>query len=237
MTPLAEALESAVAFLQRYVAFRSEAAARTIALWVATAIVIGKLDLIPQLLLISPEMRSGKTRTLEVIELLLGGDSKVIRAVDMSPAAMYRTVHENEQVVLIFDEIDTQMSGPGSRTPKAESIRTIFNGSHRRGSTVVRVDGPKFETKRFSIFCPKVAAGILPPEGFAPTFMDRSIAITLFSRTADQPIDRFRFKLAEPPGLAISEHHKVDLRLLLGADETQLELSGCTLGPEMTRLQ
>ena len=224
MTPLGQALDATVVFLERFVAFRSQCAARTIALWIGAAHVVRKLDVMPQLLLVSPEMRSGKTRTLEVVELMLGGDSKVIRAVDMSPAAMYRTVHKDEEVVLIFDEIDALLSGPQSRTPKAESVRAILNGGHRRGTTVLRIDGPKFEVKKFNIFSPKVLAGILPPEGFAPTFMDRSIAISLFSRTADQPIEKFRIRNTAPEGLAISDQLELALQDFAFPDGFVLEL-------------
>jgi len=72
-------LDDVRSFIARFVAFPSSAALDAVALWVAHAHLIAAGENSPRLALLSPEPGSGKTRTLEVLELLV-------------PAPMFRPV-------------------------------------------------------------------------------------------------------------------------------------------------
>ena len=64
-------VDAVAATLTRYVAFPSEHARDAVALWIVHTHVAGSFDSTPRLALLSPEPQSGKTRTLEVAELLV----------------------------------------------------------------------------------------------------------------------------------------------------------------------
>ncbi len=64
-------LDDVETFLRRFVAFPSESAAVAVTLWAAHAHVVHGGENSPRLALLSPEPGSGKTRVLEVLELLV----------------------------------------------------------------------------------------------------------------------------------------------------------------------
>ena len=63
-------LHAIAAFLGKYVAFPSQEATDAVALWTAHTHALDAFESTPRLALLSPEKQSGKTRTLEVLELL-----------------------------------------------------------------------------------------------------------------------------------------------------------------------
>src|SRR5687768_14212703 len=66
------------ALLCRYVAFPSEHEPTAIALWIAHAQLVDRFETSPLLAVTSAEMRSGKTRVLEILELLVPNPYRVI---------------------------------------------------------------------------------------------------------------------------------------------------------------
>ena len=58
-------------FVTRYVVFPSEHEPVAVALWVAHAHIVDRFETSPILAVTSAEMRSGKTRVLDVLELLV----------------------------------------------------------------------------------------------------------------------------------------------------------------------
>jgi hypothetical protein len=178
-------LERVLEFTRRYVVFRSDAQAVAVALWVAHTHAATAADVTPYLAVTSPEKRSGKTRLLEVLELLV---PQPLRAASISEAALFRTVDEGGGVLLL-DETDAIFS------PKTnhEDLRKLINAGYRRGALVARCEpaGKAIVTRRFEAFCPKVLAGI----GQLPdTVADRSIPIRLQRRAPGERVDRFRYR-------------------------------------------
>ena len=57
----------------RYVAFPSAAAAVAVTLWAAHTHLVGQFESTPRLALLSPEKQCGKSRTLELLELVCAG--------------------------------------------------------------------------------------------------------------------------------------------------------------------
>jgi Protein of unknown function (DUF3631) len=174
-------------FLRRYVVFPVSDHAVAIALWVAHTHALAAADVTPYLALTSPEKRSGKTRTLEALELLV---PQPLRAASISEAALFRTIDEGG-AVLLLDETDAIFS------PKTnhEDLRKLINAGYRRGAVVARCEpaGKQIVTRRFEAFCPKVLAGI----GDLPdTVADRSIPIRLHRRAPGEEVARFRFREA-----------------------------------------
>jgi hypothetical protein len=92
-------------FLSRFVVYPSEHAKIAHALWVAHAHLMGAWESTPRIAFLSPEPGSGKTRAMEVTELLVPNP---VAAVNVTPAYLFRKVgSENGPPTILFDEIDT----------------------------------------------------------------------------------------------------------------------------------
>jgi hypothetical protein len=95
---------------------------------------------------------------------------------------VFRVV-EVARPTLLVDEADTFL--PGN-----DELRGVLNSGHRRGGSVIRVVGEAMEVREFSTFAPAAIAMI----GHLPgTLADRSIAISLKRKRADEPVDSFRY--------------------------------------------
>jgi 5S rRNA maturation endonuclease (ribonuclease M5) len=96
-------LDQVADLLARYIAFPSPAARDAVALWAAHCHAVTAFESTARLALLSAEKGSGKTRTLEVLELLV---PRPMHAVNATAAAVFRAV-EAHQPTLLFDEADS----------------------------------------------------------------------------------------------------------------------------------
>src|SRR5262249_42932577 len=92
--------------LSRFTIYPTEHAAVAHVLWIGHTHLMGAWDSTPRIAFLSPEPASGKTRALEVTELLVPSP---VEAVNVSPAYLFRKVGQQEQggCTILFDEIDT----------------------------------------------------------------------------------------------------------------------------------
>jgi hypothetical protein len=188
-------LDEVAGFVSGFVAFPRPEYSSVVALWVAHAHAIVGFESTPRLAVLSPEKQSGKTRLLEVIELLV---PRPMLAVNCSAAALYRTVDASQRTVLL-DEVDT-IYGP--KSGDHEELRSLLNAGHRRGAIVPRCgrDGTKFTLEQFQVFAAVVLAGI----GDLPdTVMDRAIILRMRRRAKSEKVEPFRRRLAEQDGKAL----------------------------------
>jgi hypothetical protein len=171
-------------FVHLYVVF-SKPQAVVVPLWTAHTWVIDALETTPYLWLRSAVKQSGKTRTLEVLELLVHTPWLTART---TPAALVRKIHQ-ETPTLLLDETDAAFN---SGDEYSETLRGVLNSGHRRGGqvSVCVGQGGAITVQDFSTFCPKALAGlsVLPD-----TVADRSIPIMLKRRNKlTEPVERFR---------------------------------------------
>ena len=125
----ADLLDWVVTFTGRYVAYPSDAAHRAHALWIAHTFRMDLWDSTPRLAFLSPEPGSGKTRALEVTELLV---PRPILAVDCTPAYLFRKVaDEGELPTVLHDEIDTVF---GPKVRDNEGVREMPQRRAPQGS-------------------------------------------------------------------------------------------------------
>jgi hypothetical protein len=89
-------------FITRHVYFASPEAATLCALWVAHTHAFEAASVTPYLAITSPEKGSGKTRLLEVLELLV---REPWMLASISASALFRLV-ASEKVTLLIDETD-----------------------------------------------------------------------------------------------------------------------------------
>ncbi|MGH2760454.1 MAG: DUF3631 domain-containing protein [Actinomycetota bacterium] len=192
---LRDLLSEVEAFIRRFVVLTS-AQSTALALWVVHTHVVDASEATPYIAVTSPERRSGKTRLLEVLELLV---PRPLRVANVSEAALFRTIAD-ERATLLLDEGDAIFNAKNDH----EDLRALINSGYRRGAVVLRceVQGKKITPCRYDAYGPKVIAAI----GRLPdTIADRSIPIRLQRKHRGEPIERFRLRLVRPQGEALSD--------------------------------
>lgn len=186
-------LSDVAQFLGQYVAFPSTEARDAAALWAAHTHVIDAFETTPRLSISSPEKQSGKTRVLEVLELVV---ARPLSVVNVSVSALFRSI-DVAPPTLLWDEVDALFRG--GNDPSREDLRALLNAGYRRGNQVLRCVGlgANLRVQAFLTFAPVALAGI----GELPdTVADRSIHITMRRRRPDEPVRKFRIREAKPEG-------------------------------------
>jgi hypothetical protein len=188
-----------VAQVERYVVLPTDHAATAVALWVAHTWALDGAHATPYMLVVSPQKRSGKSRLLEILGLLVRTPWYIAAA---SEAAMFRKISA-ERPTLLLDEIDAIF---GAATERTEPLRAVLNAGNRPGAAVARCvgDGANQQVVDFSVYCAKVLAGI--DTGRVPdTIVDRSIRIAMKRKTQAEPVARFRHRYADEETRPIRE--------------------------------
>jgi hypothetical protein len=188
--PLAEILDAIHGFLGRFVIYPSKEAHDAHVLWIAHTHCMDAWESTPRIAFLSPEPASGKTRALEVSELLV---PNAVEAVNVSPAYIFRKVgdQENGLPTILFDEIDTVF---GPKAKENEDVRALLNAGHRRGAVVGRcvAHGKKQVPEEISAFCAVALAGL----GWLPdTILSRSIIVRMRRRAAHEKVTPFRRRI------------------------------------------
>lgn len=176
--------------LSRFVVLPGEAAKTAIALFVLHTWAFEAAHATPYMVIVSPEKQSGKTRLLEVLELLV---REHWRTASTTEAALFRKI-EQDRPTLLLDEIDAIF---GSNSERTEPLRAALNAGNRRGAKATRVvgQGAKMEARDFSVFCPKVLAGI--DTGRLPeTIQDRAVTLHMKRRRDGEHVERLRWRVA-----------------------------------------
>jgi hypothetical protein len=175
------------AFVRRYVVLTAEQEV-AVTLWTLHTWAIEAADLSPYLSVSSAVMRTGKTRLLETVELLV---RKPWRVVQPSEAVLFRKLGQGD-TTLLFDEVDAVF---GKNVSDAqEGIRAVLNCGFQRGATIPRCIDHGREIEEFAVFGAKLLAGIgLPP----PTVRDRSFVIEMKRKKKTEAVSRFRRRDAE----------------------------------------
>lgn len=207
-------LDRVEAFLSRFVAYPSEAARVASVLWAAHTHALDAFDHTPRLAYLSPEPGSGKTRALEVLELLT---PNAVHAVNATPAYLFRKIADQDnRPTILFDEADT-VFGPRSAKDN-EDLRGVLNAGHARGAIAGRcvVKGKTVETEDLPAFAAVALAGL----GDLPdTVMTRAVVVRMRRRAPHEQIEPYRRRVHGAEG--------EDLRALLaewvGSVRDQLE--------------
>jgi Protein of unknown function (DUF3631) len=184
--PLAETLDRVHAFLGRFVVYPSPEAHVAHVLWIAHTHCMRAWESTPRIAFLSPEPASGKTRALEVSELMV---PNAVEAVNVSPAYLFRKVGDDgAKPTVLFDEIDAVF---GPKAKDNEDVRALLNAGHRRGAYVGRcvVHGKIVKTEEIEAFCAVALAGL----GWLPdTLLTRSVIVRMRRRGPDERVSPFR---------------------------------------------
>jgi hypothetical protein len=182
-------LKNVYDFLGRFVSYPSEHDRTAHALWCVHAHLMHLWDSTPRIAFLSPEPASGKSRALEVTELLV---PRPVMAVNVSPAYLFRKVgSEDGRPTILFDEIDTVL---GPKAKENEELRGLLNAGHRKDAVTGRcvVHGKTVATEDIPAYAAVALAGL----GWLPdTTMSRSIVIHMRRRHAGERIEPFRRRI------------------------------------------
>jgi hypothetical protein len=182
----AELLDRVYEFLGRFIVYPDHHAHVAHALWIAHCHLMDCFETTPRLAFLSPEPSSGKTRALEITELLVPSP---VLATNVSPAYLIRRIGAEDGVTILFDEIDT-VFGPRAKDAN-EDVRALLNAGYRRGAVVGRcvMHGATAVTEELPSFAPAALAGL----GRLPdTVLSRSIVIRMQRRAPDEHVIPYR---------------------------------------------
>jgi hypothetical protein len=182
----AELLDRVYEFLGRFIVYPDRHAHVVHVLWIAHCHLINCFETTPRLAFLSPEPISGKTRALEVTELLVPSP---VLATNVSRAYLVRRIAAKEGVTVLFDEVDA-VFGPRAKDAN-EDIRALLNAGYRRGAVVGRcvMQGSIAVTEELPSFAPVALAGL----GRLPdTILTRSIVVWMQRRAPDEPVTPYR---------------------------------------------
>lgn len=192
-------LDDIEAFLRRFVAYPSEHARTAHVLWVAHTHLMDAWDSTPRIAFLSQEPGSGKSRALEVSELLVPNP---VQAVNVTPAYLFRKIgSEDGAPTVLYDEIDCVF---GPKAKENEEVRGLLNAGHRRGAVAGRcvVRGKTVFTEEIPAYCAVALAGL----GDLPdTILTRSVIIRMRRRAPNEQVEPFRRRVHEHDGHALRD--------------------------------
>jgi hypothetical protein len=175
-------------FLGRFVAYPSEHAQVAHALWCVHTHLMEKWESTPRLAFLSAEPASGKTRALEITELLVPNP---VAAVNVSASYLFRKVGTGDGATILYDEIDTVL---GPKAKENEEIRGLLNAGHRRSGVAGRcvVRGKNIETEEIPAYSAVALAGL----GWLPdTLLSRSVIIRMRRRHGGEAVEPYRRRI------------------------------------------
>jgi hypothetical protein len=158
------------------------------------------LESTPRIAFLSPEPGSGKSRALEISELLV---PLPVEAINVTPTYLFRKVGSEEgRPTILYDEIDT-VFGPKAKDNN-EEIRGLLNAGHRRhgvaGRCVVR--GNKVFTEEIPAYCAVALAGL----GDLPdTILSRCVIVRMRRRAPNEIVEPYRRRVHQAAGDELRE--------------------------------
>ena len=187
------------AFLGNFIAYPSSHAHTAHALWVVHTHMMDAWESTPRIAFLSPEPGSGKTRALEISELLV---PRPVQAINVTPAYLFRKVGADEGLpTILFDEIDTVF---GPKAKDNEEVRALLNAGHRRGAVAGRcvAHGALIMTEELPAFCAVALAGI----GHLPdTISSRAVMIRMRRRAPNEVVCPYRPREHAAQGKALRD--------------------------------
>lgn len=179
-------LDESRAFIRTFCAFPDAHCLNAVTLWAAHAHLVCRFHTSPRLALLSPEPASGKTRVLEILELLVPDPMFSLNA---SSAAIFRMLAD-KQITLLIDECDAIWRQAG-KDDHNEDLRALLNAGYKRGATIPRCVGPKHDVMNFTVFaaCALAGLGDLPD-----TLMSRAVIIRMRRRAKGEDVEPFRHR-------------------------------------------
>ena len=158
--------------------FKSEYALTAVTLWVIYTHVWPQFQVMPYLGIVSPLHRCGKTRLLELLQLLSSNAKRT--GPSLTEATLFRMISA-KRMTLLIDEAEKLLN---AKSDTAKLVQAIINMGYEAGGVVDRLvqkGGKEWVSMEFPVACPKAitSIGALPEQ-----IADRCIPIALERRPA-----------------------------------------------------
>ena len=190
---LNELLNDIRTFIKRYLVLR-DYEIDILTVWAVHTFCIEAFDYTPYLAITSATPSAGKTRVLEVLDLLIddGTHQKSWLTASTTKAVLVRKI-DSLHPVLLLDETDGAFTG---NQEYAAALRSILNSGYSRRSGIASLCvGAQHDWKDFETFCCKAFAGIghahLPD-----TILTRSIPIEMKRKKRNEAVEKMRHREA-----------------------------------------
>lgn len=194
----AAVLDEALKVVNKYCVLPSIEAGHAVVLWCAATHALPSLPAAPRLAVTSAVKRSGKTRTLDMVE---GLSYSPLATMNATPAAVFRSLDVEHPPTLVFDEVDA-IFGSKRVAENNEDLRALLNSGFQRGKDALRCVGPHQTPTLFPTFSMAALAGI----GQLPdTISDRAVNIRMKRRKHGESVDPFRERRDRPQLEAVRE--------------------------------
>jgi len=176
----ATVIDNVADFLRRFVFLENTSLYLLISLWIVSTHRYEVFDYAGYIFAYSVEPASGKSRLLEVLDLLVYKSSGIITS--PTEAVVFRTAHDATQLV---DELDSLVN--------IDYLRSVLNSGFQKGNKVIRMVQIKnrYVPKEFPIFAPRALAGI-NKRILTQTTLDRTFAIEMVRQTKKEKREKFR---------------------------------------------
>ena len=177
-------------FVRRFLILPSESDYTVFTLWITHTYFMDKLKTTPRLALISPEFGCGKSRALEVLQILCNWGLKLDH---QTRSYLMRKVEDitsknGKPPTLLIDEIDSVFRAKNDEC--SEALRAFANTGYRWGGVYGITEGDRKKTPtEFKTFAPMALAG--KGEVVPESVMTRAIIIRLQKRMGVEHVEDF----------------------------------------------
>lgn len=177
-------IDQVALFMERFVLLPDPSMYRLLASWVVATRLYHRFEYIAYVFAHSAEPQSGKSRLLEVLDLLVSNSSGILIA--PTEAVLYRTADSTQ----LFDEVDSWKN--------RDALRGVLNAGFRNGGFVVRMREREgdYEAQRLHVYGPRALAG-LGPHILDQTTLDRTLMLVMQSQRREERRERLN-KRVEP---------------------------------------
>jgi hypothetical protein len=176
-------IEKVEQFVRRFVFFKDDSLYRLVALWIVATHLHSAFEYTGYLFAYSARPQSGKSRLLEVLDLLVLNSSGIL--ISPTEAVLFHTASGGTQ---LLDEVDSWS--------ERDTLRSVLNAGFRRGNTVPRMSKTEtegYDLKRFPVYGPRALAGIgqkILPE----TTRDRTFMLEMLPQKPEERREQFRVR-------------------------------------------
>lgn len=184
-------LNAILKFIKRFVVLPNEEDYFIFVLWITHTFFFDVLTTTPRLSLLSPEYGCGKSRALEILELLCFRGEKLdycTRSYLMRTVEIVRE-ETGKSPTLLVDEIDSVFKNKSDES--AEALRAFLNTGYRKSGSygITDGEGKNRKPRKFPTFAPMAIAG--KGEVVPESVKTRAIEIRLQKRYQSQEIEDF----------------------------------------------
>jgi hypothetical protein len=183
--PEANIIEDVAQFVRRFVFLRNDVLYDLVSAWIIATYLLELFDYVGYIFAHSPEPQSGKSRLLEVLDLLVNNSTGIL--VSPTEAVIFRTAKSTQ----LIDEVDSCI--------KREELRGVLNAGFQRNGFVFRMREAEgsFKPERHDVYAPRALAGIGENILHVAT-RDRSFMFEMVRQTKNERREEFRIRRVKP---------------------------------------